>query len=129
MLYRVLTVGGVDYKLKLTTKQTIELEKKLGGSPVNGLINTAKGQVPSATYVATCLHGCMQQLNKNITMDKVYEIMDKAAEEGKGPLELVDLLTDVYQDACLIPRDDPKEEEKEEEETEQEQQEEQEETK
>lgn len=106
MLYRTLTVGGEEYKLRLTTKHTVELEKKLGGNPVNGLMNMRNGQLPSATFVSTCLHACLQPLNKDMSMDKVYDLMDKAAEEGKGTLELLDVITNVFQDCGLIPKDD-----------------------
>lgn len=115
MLYRTLTIGGKDYKLRLTTKHTVELEKKLGGNPVNGLMNMRNGALPSATYVSTCLHACLQPLNKNISIDKVYDLMDQAAEEGEGTLELIDVLSDVFQDCGLIPKDDPNEDAEEEE--------------
>lgn len=109
MLYRTLTVGGEDYKLRLTTKHTVELEKKLGGNPVNGLMNMRNGQLPSATFVSTCLHACLQPLNKDMSMDKVYDLMDKAAEEGVGNIEILDIITDVFQDCGLIPKDSDQE--------------------
>lgn len=113
MLYRTLTIGGDDYKLRLTTKHIVELEKKLGGNPVNGLMNMRNGQLPSTTFVSTCLHACLQPLNKDMNMDKVYDLMDKAAEEGKGNIEILDAITDVFQDCGLIPKDDPVEEKEE----------------
>ena len=39
MMYTELAIGNDSYKLRLTTKNAIALEKALGHSPLNMLIN------------------------------------------------------------------------------------------
>lgn len=114
-LYKILTVGEKEYKLKLTTSSTILIEDKLGGNildPIMGMNATApvdgKGNInmkkmnkiplPSLKYLVTVLWGSLQKYQHGMTFDKVCDLVDEYIENGKSQMDLfsevMDLLTE-----------------------------------
>lgn len=104
-LYKVLTVGENEYKLKLNTNATILIEKKLGGNIINPIIEMGttapvdnKGNVnvkkmskipiPSLEYLVTVLWGALQKYHHGMTFDKTCDLIDEYIEGGKTQLDL-----------------------------------------
>lgn len=114
-LYKILTVGEKEYKLKLTTSATICIEEKLGCNildPILEMSATApvdnKGNVnikkmtkipiPSLKYLVTVLWGSLQKYQHSMTFDKVCDLVDEYIENGRSQMDLfsevMDLLTE-----------------------------------
>ena len=114
-LYKVLTVGEKEYKLKLTTGSTILIEDKLGGNILDPIMEMsatapvdAKGNInmkkmnkiplPSMKYLVTVLWGALQKFHHGMTFDKVCDLVDEYIENGKSQMDLfsevMDLLTE-----------------------------------
>ena len=96
MLYTELKIGEKELKLRLRAKDCVDLEKKLGGSPLDQLINMQSGNLPTVTLVVTTLHASLQAFNKNYTLDKVYDLYDEYIENGGSLMDLVPILIEIF---------------------------------
>jgi hypothetical protein len=114
-MYKILTVGEKEYKLKLTTGSTILIEDKLGGNILDPIMEMsatapvdAKGNInmkkmnkmplPSLKYLVTVLWGSLQKYQHGMTFDKVCDLVDEYIENGKSQMDLfsevMELLTE-----------------------------------
>ena len=53
-MFTELTIGGETYKLRLTTRTSIQLEKALGFNPIDILIGVENGKMPRQIGRASC---------------------------------------------------------------------------
>lgn len=97
MLYTTFTVGGIDYKLRLTAKACVDLEKKLGSSPLNVFATIASdGTMPELGNMIAILHASLQPLQHKITLDEAYAIYDNYVDEGNTLMDLVPVILEVF---------------------------------
>lgn len=88
------TVGGRDYKLKLTTAVICKLESNFKGNLLNILSN---GTVPPLAVMLTIIQGAMQTWEHGIRYVDVQNLFDKYCEEGGTQLSLMtDVLMPIY---------------------------------
>lgn len=100
MVYTEFRVGNKDYKLRLSTRNTIGLEKALGCNPL-GIFG--KGDtIPSITAMVNVLYYSLQQLNHGITLDDAYDIFDQYLADGNSATDFVNVIIDVYKVSGLI---------------------------
>ena len=72
MMYIDFTAGNKDYKLRLSIRATVALEKQLG---VNPLMIFGNGEtIPTITTMVQVLHAALQQYNHGISMDDAYSV-------------------------------------------------------
>lgn len=102
MLYKELIIGGDSYKLRLTTKASITLEKALGYNPVNMLMGIDRGEMPTLSDVLIVLQAMLQSYHHGMTMDKVYDLFDKYVEDGHNMFELIPVFVEVFQQSGYI---------------------------
>ena len=115
MLYTELRVGDDTYKLRLTTKNGVALERALGYNPITMLMEIEKGKMPKLNDIMIMLHAMLQPLHHGITLDKTYEIFDEyALKEGKSMFELIPIFVEVFQNCGYITKADQEEVEAEE---------------
>lgn len=96
MKYIEFKVGEKEYKLRFGAQQIIEVEKKLGGKNVLDMFMKLNGDsMPTLQECLIVLHGSMQKLNEDITMEKVYDVYDEFVEEEKTYIDLIPVLMDV----------------------------------
>lgn len=106
MLYTTFTVKDKDYKLRLTAKGIVDLEKKLGTNPINPILVVGQnGQLPSLDVMLTILQTAMATYEHGITMDKMYDIYDDFVEDGNSLMDLVPVLIEVFKTAGFLPKD------------------------
>jgi hypothetical protein len=118
-LYKILTVGEKEYKLKLTTSATICIEEKLGGNildPILEMSTTApvdnKGNVnikkmtkipiPSLKYLVTVLWGALQKFHHGMTFDKTCDLVDEYIENGKSQMDLFEFIMDLLTESGVL---------------------------
>lgn len=118
-LYKVLTVGEKEYKLKLTTSAAILIEEKLGqnildpiiemsaSAPLDGKGNVNvkkinKMPIPPLKYLVTVLYGALQKFNHGMTFDKTCDLVDEYIESGKTQLDLFEEIMDLLTESGVL---------------------------
>lgn len=104
MMYYTLTVKDNDYKLRLSAKACVDLEKKLGRNPVAVIADMATSQtIPGLDVILTIVQGSMSQFNHGIDMNKMYEIYDDYVDEGHTMFDLIAVIGEVFKVSGLLP--------------------------
>ena len=106
-MYTELIIGGESYKLRLTTKHSIQLEKSLGYNPLTLLMDIDSGKMPKLMDVIIILHGCLQALHHGITIEKTMDLYDKYVEDGKSMFDLIPVFIEVFQNSGYISKGEP----------------------
>lgn len=107
MLYETITINGKDYKARLTARALVDLEKKLGTSPINSFIEFSKKEdyMPDTTFLITILHASLQAMEHGITLEKTYDLYDQMIDEGKDISYLLELIVKIFQSSGLVPKE------------------------
>lgn len=118
-MYKVLTIGEKEYKLKLTTSATILIEDKLGGNILDPIIEMSssasidgKGNVnmkkmnkmpiPPLKYLVTVLYGALQKFHHGMTFDKTCELVDEYIESGKTQMDLFEEIMNLLTESGVL---------------------------
>lgn len=109
-MYTLFTVKGTEYKLRLTTKNIVQLEKLIGCNPL--MVFGAKGdRVPTLTEMVNILYCSLLTYNHGIGLNKTYEIFDDYLESNTLT-EFVPVIIEIYKASGIIAKDKVTEEEK-----------------
>lgn len=100
MLYTEFVADNKEYKLRLSTRATVALEKKLGCNPISIFGNG--DTIPTVTTMVTVLHASLQQYQHNITLEDAYDIYDAWLDEGHTMTDFLPVIVDVYKVSGLI---------------------------
>lgn len=101
----LLKIKGKEYKLRLTTRNIIEIEKRLGTNPLNVFMEAQDGKMPKMEGLLIILHGCLTSLQSNLKLEDVYRLYDDYCTEGGNIIKLVELLVKVFTDSGFIPKE------------------------
>lgn len=77
--FYTLTVGGEEYKLRLTASAIMQIEKKLGKSLFSALEGIQNNMIETITAI---LWGAMQPFNANFPFDKAVGLFDQYIDDG-----------------------------------------------
>ena len=113
MLYTTLVIREKEYKLRLSAKSCVALEKRLGGNPLNVFMQIEDGKLPTLETLLTMLHQSLTEFQHGLTMDDVYGIYDDYCLEGGNMMSLIQVLLQVFKDAGFLPKDEDEEDESE----------------
>ena len=105
MMYTEITIGNNTYKLRLNTRTSIDLEKKLGYNPLNLIMEMADNKMPKKMDVIIFLQSMLQVYHHGMNMDKVMDLFDVYIEEGHNMFDLVQPFVEVLTEAGYIPKD------------------------
>ena len=106
MLFYTFTIGNKDYKARLSAKNCVELEKKLGTNPLNVFMKIAQTQeLPDIESLVLILHASLQKFQSNISLEKTYDIYDEFIDEGKTMIDLIPILLEIFKVSGLIPEE------------------------
>ena len=106
MLYTTVEINGKEYKCRLTARAMIDLEKRLGGSPINTFMSMASSNTfPELDTLIKIFHASLQAFHHDITMDKTYELYDAMVDEGKTMVDLLNTIVEIFQNSGMIPKD------------------------
>ena len=101
MLYVDFYAGNKDYKLRLSTRNVVALEKAIGCNPLaifgNGDV------IPTITTMVAVLHSSLQQFHHGVSMNDAYEIFDDYLNDGNSITNFVKVIIDIYKVSGLIP--------------------------
>lgn len=100
MNYVNFTAGTNEYKLKLSTRNVVMLEKSLGCNPL--AIFGDGTQLPTITMMVAILHASLQQLNHGITLTDAYSIFDDYISDGNSITDFINVILDIYKVSGII---------------------------
>lgn len=100
MNYIDFTAGNHAYKLRLTTRSIVALEKSLGCNPL--AIFGSGDTIPTITVMVHILHAALQPLNHGITLDAAYDIFDAWLADGHAMTDFLPVILDIYKASGLI---------------------------
>ena len=92
--FYTLTIGGTEYKLRLTASAIMAIEKKLGKSLFTALENIQDNMVET---IATILWGAMQPFNANFPFDKAAGLFDQYIDDGRSIEDLMQELNALFE--------------------------------
>lgn len=100
MLYIDFEAGSKAYKLRLNTRNTVQLEKQLGCNPIS--IFGAGDTIPTITQMVSILHAALQPYHANIGLNDAYEIFDNWIEDGHATTDFIPVIIDIYRASGII---------------------------
>ena len=104
MMYYELNIDNKVYKLRLTTRATVQLEKQLGCNPLSIFGNGET--IPTVTTMVNILHAALQQYHHNIDMNEAYNIFDMWLEDNHSMTDFITVVIELYKASGLIKVED-----------------------
>lgn len=84
--FYTITIGGEEYKLRLTASSIMSIEKKLGKPLFAALENIQDNMIET---IVTILWGAMQPFNANFAFEKTAGLFDQYIDDGHSIEDLV----------------------------------------
>lgn len=106
MMHIDFNAGNKDYRLRLNTRNLIQLEKQLGCNPVAVFANISEDNLPTITTMVNVLYASLQSYEHGITLDKAYDIFDSYIADGHNPFEFIGVIVNIFQVSGLIPKEE-----------------------
>lgn len=100
MTYVDFSAGNKDYKLRLSVRAIIALEKQLGMNPIAVFGNG--DTMPTITTMVQVLHASMTQLNHGVTLNDAYDIFDSWLADGHTMTDFLPIMIEIYRASGLI---------------------------
>ena len=100
MNYIDFAAGNKDYKLRLSTRAIMTLEKQIGCNPV--MIFGNGDTIPTITTMVQILHASLQALNHGISLDDAYGIFDAWLADGHAMTDFIPVILDIYRASGII---------------------------
>ena len=104
MNYINFVAGNKEYKLRLSTRAIIAIEKQLGCNPLS--IFGDGDTLPTITTMVYVLHASLQQLNHGITLNDAYDIFDAYLADGHTMTDFLPVMIEIYKVSGLIGNED-----------------------
>jgi hypothetical protein len=93
--YVELKVGEKVLRLKMKTRDVVALEKALGRSPLNILMEAQEGALPSLEDMLIILSASLQQYEHGYDLNAVYDLYDEFVDAGNTMIDLIPIIIDV----------------------------------
>lgn len=103
MMFYEFNVGNKEYKLRLTTRNIVSLEKQLGCNPL-GIFGNGD-TLPTITQMVAVLHASLQSMHHGIDMNAAFDIFDDFLAEGNNMTDFLPVIVGVYKVSGLIGKD------------------------
>ena len=104
MMYVDFTAGDKAYKLRLSIRATVALEKKLGVNPL--MIFEDGSTIPTITTMVNILHAALQQYNHGISVEDAYNIFETWLNDGNSVVDFLPIIIDVYKVSGIIKQEE-----------------------
>lgn len=104
MMFVDFTAGNKEYKLRLSIRATVALEKQLG---VNPLMIFGDGEtIPTITTMVNILHAALQQYNHGISLNDAYGIFEEWLNDGNTVVDFLPIIIEVYKVSGIIKQEE-----------------------
>lgn len=104
MNYVDFCAGGKEYKLRLTTRSIVQLEKQIGRNPL--MIFGNGEEIPTITNMVNVLYFSLQSLQNGITLNEAYDIYDTYIADGHTTTDFIKVIIDIYRASGIIPTEE-----------------------
>lgn len=104
MMYFDFETNEQTYKLRLTTKTTMQLEQKIGCNPIS--VFGTGSRIPSVTEMVSILWASAQDQQHGITFDKATDIFSKWLDEGHTITDFIGVIVGVYRASGIIAKEE-----------------------
>ena len=104
MNYVDFCAGGKEYKLRLTTRSIVQLEKQIGRNPL--MIFGNGEEIPTITNMVNVLYFSLQSLQNGITLNDAYDIYDTYIADGHTTTDFIKVVIDIYRASGIIPTEE-----------------------
>lgn len=102
MLFKEFQVGETSYKLRLTTKDMINLEEEIGCNPLM-IFGKNGDRVPTVKTMTSILFYSLQSLQHGINRNDANEIFDRWLADGEHIVtDFVEVIVDIFKVSGLI---------------------------
>jgi hypothetical protein len=106
-MYVDFTAGNKEYKLRLSTRNVVMLEKQLGCNPLAIFGNG--DTLPTVTEMVNVLYTSLIQYNHGITLNDAYDIFDAYLADGNSATDFITVILNIYKVSGLIKTDEVEE--------------------
>ena len=103
MLYVDFNAGGKDYRLRLTTRDIVSLEKRIGCNPL--AIFGDGDTLHTITTMVAILHASLQTYEHGLTLDDAYKVFDAWLADGHTMTDFIQVIVDIFKASGLIKDD------------------------
>lgn len=103
MNYVDFTANMKDYKLRINTRNIVQLEKQLGCNPI--AIFGDGERLPTITEMVYVLYASLQQLNHSVGLNEAYDIFDEYLADGHSATDFIPVILEIYKASGLISRE------------------------
>ena len=98
--------GGNTYKLVLTTRAMVELEKKIGCNPLDILVKVqSEESLPKVYDMVAIIWASLLKFNHGIKFDDCYDIFDDYLNEGHAITDFLEVMLEIFKVSGLIKED------------------------
>lgn len=104
--YTTWTVGGEEYKLRLTSLGAVNFEKQYGS--VFGIFQKFESQsLPELQLVLAAIQAAMLKYHPDMNLAKVYNLFDDYVDEGGDLTEMVSgPFLDIFRVSGFLPKEE-----------------------
>lgn len=103
MMYVNFEAGNKEYKLRLSIRNTVALERQLGCNPLAIFGNG--DEIPTITTMITILHSSLQHFHHGISLMDAQDIFGMWLEEGHAVVDFLPVIIDIYKVSGIIQKD------------------------
>ena len=104
-MYVEFTAGERTYKLRLTTRGIVQLEKSLGYNPLQMFMGIDEDVLPKFSDMIKVFHQMLQAYEHGISENDTYDIYDAFVADGHSMWDLMPILIEVFQEAGFLPKE------------------------
>lgn len=104
MMYVEFNAGDKEYKLRLSIRNTVMLEKQLGVNPLAIFGNGDR--LPTITEMTYILHASLQQYHHNINLLNAQDIFEAWVNDGHSPTDFIQVILEIYKVSGIIRQED-----------------------
>lgn len=109
MLYTDLKIGEKEFKLRLDARACVALEKKLGKSPLNVLMEAGKDSLPKLEDMIAIFHASIQKYQSGYTEEKTYDLYDEYVESGNALTDFIPVILEIFKVSGFFKEEDTQE--------------------
>lgn len=100
MNYVDFTADNKSYRLRLSIRSIVALEKQLGCNPIS--IFGTGNRIPTITEMVAVLHASLQQYEHGKTLAHAEEIFNDFIEDGNTITDFIPVIIEIYKASGII---------------------------
>jgi hypothetical protein len=106
MKYKILEVGGKEYKLKFSILAFEKAEKAIGGSIFTALRSWGGDNLPSVSDMVTLFYCSLMKYQRKTSKEDAEEIMEAYLDEGGSLMDFFNIIFETFSESGLLPKDE-----------------------